>query len=306
MAGISTSMLLAAAAVREARTDRTPSAQRNGAIARACLQRAGRGGDRLLRAVDTRPGRGLLRLLEAACLPGIGAHYAWRKRRIRRWAQQACAEGVQQVLILGAGFDGLAQALLDQAPALHVFEVDREATLAIKQAALRALCLDDPRLRLCPGELGTVPLARWLRGLPGFAPDLPTLIVAEGLLMYLPLDTAQALLRQLARALPDARLIATAMALCHDGAPGFVRQRPWVRRWLGRRGEPFRWGATRQALPTLLGQGGVRMDGIADADDADDPDPAPGEWLFHGRLLHPDHSVAAASPHSRLRAAALP
>lgn len=306
MAGMSTAMLLAAAAVRQAHTDRTPEAQRNAAIARACLQRAGESAGRLLRAVDGRLGRGLLGLLEAACVPGIGAHYAWRKRRIRQWARQACADGVRQVLILGAGFDGLAQTLLDAAPAARVFEVDRPATLAAKRAALAALGLDDARLQLCPGELGALPLARWLRGLPGFAPELPTLVIAEGVFMYLPLDTVQTLLRQLARALPDADLIASAMDLRRDGTPGFARQRPWVGRWLQWRGELFCWGASRQALPLLLGQGGVRLGDVAAPDDGEDPDPAPGEWLFHGCLSHPDHPVPAGRTHAPLMAAALP
>ncbi len=303
---MSTSLLLAAAAVRQAHTDPTPGAQHNAVLARACLERAGKTGRHLLRAVDTALGRGLLRLVEAGCLPGIGAHYAWRKRRIGQWAAQACADGARQVLILGAGLDGLSHRLLAQTPALHVFEFDRAGTLALKRDALRALRLDDPRLHLCPGELGKVPLARWQRGLPGFVPEQPTLVIAEGVLMYLPLEATQALLRQLARALPDARLIATAMDLRPNGAPGFARQRPWVRTWLERRGEPFRWAAPRQALPVLLGHSGVRLTAIAEPGGPDDPDPAPGEWVFRGDLLHPHHSVPAAPAHARHRAPALP
>lgn len=92
MQRISTSMLLAAACVRQARNDRDPDAQQDAALARACLQGCGAAGRRLLRAVDHAFGRLLLRMAETLYLPGIGAHYAWRKRHIRRWALQACTQ----------------------------------------------------------------------------------------------------------------------------------------------------------------------------------------------------------------------
>lgn len=306
MSRISTAMLLAAAAVLEARHQGDPAIQRNAALARACLLGSGPGGMRLLQAVDHTLGRGLLRLLEWLYLPGLSAHYAWRKRHIRRWALQACRDGAQQALILGSGFDGLSLTLLAQMPALRVFEIERAHTVAIKRAALQALGHDDSRLVLATGELGTRPLSTVLGALPGFDPQRPTLVIAEGVLMYLPLGDVQQLLQRLACVLPDARLIATAMAQSETGAVGFRHQRPWVRHWLRRAGEPFRWGATRQALPALLGTAGVQLSQLADPDHADDPDPAPGEWLFTGRL-----AAAAAMPrvplaHARLRGIALP
>jgi methyltransferase (TIGR00027 family) len=304
MSRISTAMLLAAAAVGEARNQGDPTLQRNAALARTCLLGSGRGGMRLLQAVDHAPGRGLLRLLEWLCLPGLGAHYAWRKRYLRRWALQACRDGVEQVLILGAGFDGLSLTLLAQVPALRVFEIERAHIVSIKRAALQVLGYDDPRLVLAAGELGTRPLGAVLGALPAFDPRRQTLVIAEGVLMYLPLTDVQQLLWRLACVLPDARLIATAMAQSGKGAVGFRHQRPWVRHWLRRAGEPFRWGAARHALPALLGTAGVQLSQLADPDGGDDPDPAPGEWLFTGRL------AAAPSPtplaHARLRGVALP
>ncbi|QWP77120.1 class I SAM-dependent methyltransferase [Lysobacter sp. K5869] len=287
MERISTSMLLAAACVRQARRDADPAVQRSAVLAHACLQRCGAPGRRLLFAVDRAPGRWLLALLEALYLPGLGAHYAWRKRHIRRWALQACDGGAEQVVLLGAGFDGLSLALLARAPHLRVIEIERERTVAIKRAALREIGADDAQLILVAADLSARPIAAVLRASPGFDPQRPTLIVAEGVLMYLGVDQLRVLLQGLADTLPGARLIATAMDVDAAGTPGFARQRPWVGRWLRRAGEPFRWGAARDALGAAMSDAGARLDRLADPDAVDDPDPSPGEWVFAGSLQRP-------------------
>ncbi|ROU06198.1 class I SAM-dependent methyltransferase [Lysobacter enzymogenes] len=289
---VSTSMLLAAAAVRQARSDADPSdtdpaVSRNAALARACLQGCGRPGARLLWAVDHAPGRVLLAALETLYLPGIGAHYAWRKRRIRRWALRACGDGARQLLVLGAGFDGLSLFLLERIPGLRAFEIERESTVAIKREALRRLGVREPRLGLVAADLSVVAVEALLPDIPRFDPRLPTLVVAEGVLMYLDPPELQRLLRGLAQTLPGAGLIATAMAPAAAGAPGFARQRSWVRRWLQRAGEPFRWAQTRDGLAATLAAASVRLERIADPDEAADPDPSPGEWLFAGEFARP-------------------
>nr|WP_217497801.1 class I SAM-dependent methyltransferase [Lysobacter enzymogenes] len=192
---------------------------RNAALARACLQGCGRPGARLLCAVDHALGRVLLAALETLYLPGIGAHYAWRKRRIRRWALQACGDGARQLLVLGAGFDGLSLFLLERIPGLRAFEIERESTVAIKREALCWLGVREPRLSLIAADLSVVAIEALLPGIPRFDPRQPTLVVAEGVLMYLEPPELQRLLRGLARTLPGAGLIATAMAPAAAGAP---------------------------------------------------------------------------------------
>lgn len=281
----STAMLLAAATVRQARDAGDRQAQRDALLARACLEGCGRPGARLLAALDSALGRAGLDALESLYLPGIVAHYAWRKRRIRAWALQACADGARQVLALGAGFDALSLRLLERTPGLRAFEIERGPNLAIKRAALARTGLQHPRLSLVEADLGAVAVDAALQAAPGFDPQRPTLVVAEGVLMYLARPELRRLLDGLARALPRARLVATAMSRpAAGGAPGFVRQRPWARRWLERAGEPFRWGETRAGLAALLGECALQLECIADPDEAGDPDPSPGEWLFCARF----------------------
>ncbi|MBX9401461.1 SAM-dependent methyltransferase [Lysobacter sp. BMK333-48F3] len=278
MNGVSTAMLVAAASVRDGRERGEPSAQAQ--LARACLERCGAGGRGLLRLVDHALGRSCLSALEALALPGLRGHYAWRKRRIAQWADRACADAAAQAVLIGAGYDGLGYGLAQRHPRLRVFELDRADTVAVKREALRSVRAHAPRLRLLATDLQRDEALGELFADPGFDPVRPTLCVAEGLLMYLPPARAQRLLGELARRLPPCSvLLATAMEL-RRGRARFRRERPWVRAWLRRRGEPFRWGCERDAIGAWLGACGWTLHALAEPEDSDDPDPSPGEWLF--------------------------
>ncbi|MGJ7902818.1 class I SAM-dependent methyltransferase [Lysobacter sp. 1R34A] len=283
---VSTAMLVAAATVRQAREHAELAQQAQ--LARACLERCGAGGRRLLWLVDHALGRACLSALEALALPGLRGHYAWRKRCIAQWADRACADGAAQAVLIGSGYDGLGWQLTQRQPALRVFELDRAGTVALKREALRQLRADASRLHPIGIDLQRDDTLDALLSDPGFDPALPTLCVAEGVLMYLSSTRAQRLLRALAQQLSSPVLVATAMEL-RDGRPRFRRERPWVRGWLQRRGEPFRWGCERDALGEWLAECGWRLRALAEPGDPDDPDPSPGEWLFLAQS-------AAASP----------
>ncbi|ALN82643.1 class I SAM-dependent methyltransferase [Lysobacter antibioticus] len=287
MSSVSTAMLVAAATVQRGygRVELAQQAQ----LARACLERCGAGGRWLLWLVDRALGRACLSALEALALPGLRGHYAWRKRRIVHWAERACADGATQAVLIGSGYDGLGWSLAQRYPALRVFELDRADSVAIKREALRQLRADTSRLRLLGADLERDDALGTLHADPAFDPGRPTLCVAEGVLMYLQPARAQQLLRALAQRLPRTVLVATVMEL-RCGRPRFRRERPWVRAWLQRRGEPFRWGCERDALGAWLGACGWTLHALAEPGDPDDPDPSPGEWLFLA------HCAAAAPP----------
>ncbi|SFL21207.1 class I SAM-dependent methyltransferase [Lysobacter sp. cf310] len=279
MSSVSTSMLVAAATVQRTRAHVEAE---DAAIARACLAQCGGAGSALLWLVDHAFGRLVLAWLERVLLPGLRAHYAWRKRRIAQWARQACADGAAQVVLLGAGYDGLGCMLARRHPGLRVFELDREASIAIKRRALQALCLHPTGLYLRATDLARADPLAALRSGGDFDPKLPTLCIAEGVLMYLSQAQASALLSALARDLARPTVVATAMDL-RAGRPGFHREHAWVRRWLARRGEPFLWGCGRPELTAALSACGLQLQALADPADPVDPDPSPGEWLFLAR-----------------------
>jgi methyltransferase (TIGR00027 family) len=111
-----------------------------------------------------------------------------------------------QVLLLGAGLDARAFRLdLDA----DVFEVDFPATLDDKQAKLDGAVLRPLNRRVVvPVDLASQTLPEPLVG-AGFDRSRPTIVVWEGVIMYLSNTEAEAVLAQLASLLaPDSELVA--------------------------------------------------------------------------------------------------
>ena len=132
----------------------------------------------------------------------------------------------------------------------------------VQDRVCRALARGPGRER-CPalvrGDLIEDGLNRLLGSVSARDQSLPTLVIAEGLLMYMPEPHVRALLAGIA-ALPCARvrLIATYMDTPPGEPIGFRGQSGLVRTWLRQRGEVMRWSFTNAALPALLGDSGLR------------------------------------------------
>lgn len=222
------------------------------ALSRGALQSAGWPWRAVGKAVRFAAVRAGVERLERWALPGIQAHYLMRKQRISGWAEEALTLGYRQILVLGAGFDGLAADLAGRHPDLHAIEWDHPATQALKREALNKAGLARSSLRLHAMDLARAdPVAALVN--TELERNRPTLIVAEGLLMYLPLQRCRQLLGALTAWFHGPLRIAFSY-MEHDslGEPGFTNAHPSVKRWLQRRGEPFLWACRYDVLvPTL-------------------------------------------------------
>lgn len=255
-------------------------------LARACLGACPGSGARLLALVESRLGRVLLRVAQHVLLPGLAGHYHWRKRLIARWVQADAANGMRQLIVLGAGFDALALRTTNMYPSVHAIELDLPIHQGAKRIALECLCVLSSRLNLAPANLASGDVLTLLGGLPCFDPSARTTIVAEGLLMYLRPDFVTQLFAQLGAAHDGpVHVIGTAMETSASGQPGFRHQHKWVQRWLQRRGESFLWGCHPDELRERLLAFGLHLDALAPARDLHDPDPCPGEQVFRA-VLH--------------------
>ena len=207
--------------------------------------------------------RRLLFAAEHRLLAGMFAHYLARKRWLEETTCQALDRGVQQVVVLGAGFDTLACRLHRERPAVHFFELDHPATQAPKKRALGPAA----NLTYLPVDLASDSPAAVLRTCPAFSTNKPTLFIAEGLLMYFPEKRVVALLRELASLTrPPGEMLFTFMGQAPDGSITFRGEHAAVSRWLRWRREPFQWGITRAALPEFLRSLGWRVDPVVDHD----------------------------------------
>ncbi len=202
-------------------------------------------------ASATRPAtRWLWRVVERLTHPGITRHYWYRKRWIEVECVRALQHDVRRVIVIGAGLDTLALRLAPAWPQVQWIELDHPATQKLKRDALNrdAIALPD-NLALHAVDLSATPLPTSLLEDPR-----PTLVVLEGVLMYLSEPEVITLLHaQLCRlSTRPLLLIFSHMVRWPDGTAGFRPASKWVDRWLAWRAEPFRWTIAPAELPAWL------------------------------------------------------
>ena len=196
--------------------------------------------------------RPIAKLVERITIPGILLHYALRKKCIRELARSALANGVNQVVILGAGFDPLSSELQREFPIARFWEIDHPATQRYKVRACSEIGIE--RVHFVAVDLSAAGLDREALISSGFDPAKRTFWIAEGLLMYFPKETVCSLIRTLSSlSAPGSQLAFTFMEKQRDGHIRFDSQTKPVTWWLRTRGEPFLWGTTRSELAEFIG-----------------------------------------------------
>jgi methyltransferase (TIGR00027 family) len=215
--------------------------------------------------------RSLRAAVVAAGLPALGRALPWmldrwipgprpsavvRTRLIDDAVRSAVAAGVQQVVILGAGFDTRAYRM-PELRRLAVFEVDHPDTQAVKLHVLEGELETRPDLvTLVPVDFDRDHLATALAD-AGLQPGLATFIIWEGVASYLTPQAVDATVRwahsvsgrgsHLVLTYVDRGLV--------DGTRQFPDAGAWVRS-VARAGEPFVFGFEPADLPRYLTERG--------------------------------------------------
>src|SRR5262245_53450149 len=195
--------------------------------------------------------RPIAKLIVGITIPGILLHYALRKRCINGLARSATADGVTQVVILGAGFDSLSSELQQEFPTVQFWEIDHPATQRYKVRACSEMGIE--RVHFVAVDLSAAGFdTKTLIG-SGFDPAKRTFWIAEGLLMYFPADVVSSLMRTLGSlSAPGSQFAFTFMEKQQAGHIRFHSQTKLVTWWLRARGEPFLWGTTRSELAEFI------------------------------------------------------
>jgi methyltransferase (TIGR00027 family) len=183
--------------------------------------------------------------------PGYLAIVLLRNRRHEQLIAQSLAAGVRQFVLLGAGFDSTALRL-DLAGA-RLYEVDAGPTQRTKRAVLdRAGLLprNDTRYVKCDFEWDSLPDRLVTHG---FDPNAPALVVWWGVSFFLTEDAVRATMSDVAALMaPGSRFAFDYVdASVVDGTTTFtgaLRARAVV----ARRGEPYRFGLTRDGAAELV------------------------------------------------------
>lgn len=175
----------------------------------------------------------------------------------------ALADGIAQVVILGAGLDSRAHRIpnIEQA---HVFEVDQPATIAYKRERLAQILGElPPNVTHIPLDFDHQRLDAALFD-AGFRPEERAFFIWEGVSQYLIAAAVDATLRLVASCAAGSRIVFTYV---HRGVldPTSPLYNPETLDRLGKMGEPWRFGLHPNQLASYLRERGLVLVEHADA-----------------------------------------
>jgi methyltransferase (TIGR00027 family) len=222
--------------------------------------------DPLARAFLDRPLRLMVRL---GSLPGGRAAVPWaidrrwpgvrpavvaRTRYIDEAAGAALARGtgIGQVVVLGAGFDTRAHRLAPLAE-LPVYEIDHPATQRAKRRALART-----GVTYVPCDFAATDLAGAMAA-AGYRPDVPALMIWEGVSNYLDEPAVDATLRWCAASAPGSVLIFTYVDIQVITHPECYAGTDRLRSTLARVGERMTFGLDPAEVPGRLRRLGLTL-----------------------------------------------
>ena len=214
-------------------------------------------------------------------LPGQLLGSALRKRFVNDGVEQGIRRGASQVLLVGGGFDPLCLRLARKHPSVHFIEVDHPATMAVKKHGAEQLGPLAGNLELASVDLGATPLGEALGDL-NWDPTRRSVVVAEGVLMYLDLAAVVVFLENVHRSTgAESELVLT---LVSAEAPA------WLRASVALVGERIRWTIEPvEVSPFLRAHGFEVVEGSADLRTTY----LAGTELADAPLSTPEHVVAA-------------
>lgn len=127
-------------------------------------------------------------------MPGVNGAIVARIRFIDECLAGCIAQKAKQLVIIGAGYDTRAYRIDGVKAHLKVFEVDHPATQAVKTHTIQGIFGQLPdHVAYVPVIFGRDRIDRKLME-NGCRPELKTLFIIEGLLMYIPPSAVDALL----------------------------------------------------------------------------------------------------------------
>lgn len=185
-------------------------------------------------------------------LPGQFEALAHRKAFFERQVRQLIDARATQVLVLGAGYDTLGWRLAPEFPAVNFFEIDHPSTARLKAKGITAMGKHD-NLFLIAEDLGQRRLVDVLNNHGAWRMNTKTVILAEGLVMYLLADAVSSMFCQ------SKELVGVGSHLVFSYLTRGADGRPDVGRWTGLMlwmqkmiGEPWYWSIRPEELATFL------------------------------------------------------
>jgi methyltransferase (TIGR00027 family) len=190
--------------------------------------------------------------------PGARTSGAARTRLIDDWVREALAAFVEQVVVLGAGFDCRALRM-KELKNIPVFEIDRAAMIAHKERIVGGSHRTPSRIRRLGVDFQKDNLGNRLAE-AGWSANLRTLFIWEGVTNYLDSRSVEAVFNFFAAdACFGSRLIFTYVHAdvlnSSFVTPGVLRLTAALRAY----GEPWTFGFRPEEVPAYLAEKGLRL-----------------------------------------------
>ena len=201
----------------------------------------------------------LLKGLFDLAAPGSYCFTIARTRHFDEALLAACRAGVEQVVLLGAGYDSRVFRFADELAGVQVFEVDHPATQARKQRLLQGAQRPTPaNLHFVPVDFVTNSLGTELSK-NGFSPTRKTLFLWEGVSYYLPQAAVEQVLDFVANCAAGSSIMFDyAIKSFVDGDTSTYGGKQ-VAKWLKKIGEPFLFGLKAEDTQAFLAGRKLRL-----------------------------------------------
>jgi methyltransferase (TIGR00027 family) len=195
--------------------------------------------------------------------PGARTSGIARTRLIDDWIEQS-PDGIDQVVLLGAGFDTRAWRLRSLS-SIKVFEVDHPSTAAVKRERLRFTDADLAGVTFVAVDFEKDSFDALLSA-AGFDRSRPAIVVWEGVSQYLDGEAVCSVMRWAGKLAAGSRFIFTYI---HEGvlngAVSFAGAEKAIAK-VNASGEPWRFGLIPEELAAFLDERGLSLIADLDAD----------------------------------------
>jgi len=197
--------------------------------------------------------------------PGEMMRIVLRKRFVDDEVRAAINEGASQLLIVGAGFDTVGIRVANDYPNVQVVELDMPATAISRQETIEQLGWRRGNHIVVGADLGVTSLQESLEGVSVWSRDARSVVLAEGVLMYLTRKEADRFLAGVKSNTGDtSRLVFTYLTADPSGKPYMGKASGFSRVSLALLGETLRWGLREGELEEFLESGGYELLGPAE------------------------------------------
>jgi len=179
--------------------------------------------------------------------PGTFEGIGERKLFMEEQVLATIKNGAKQVLVVGAGFDTLCLRLAPQFPEVEFVEVDHPATSTAKAKGVKQEGQPE-NMTLLAADLSETPLSLLMQKSGRWDTKAQSVVVAEGLFIYLKVETVRQLFREVAACTGPC----TRVAFSHGISS---KDHPFANIILRLIGEPWLSSCASAELPEYIGQG---------------------------------------------------